>query len=955
MRMRFLQDSLKVSRPGRLLVLLTLALVLSITSKGQISVNAGTAPVTVPTGGFSMNGVLKVNSAVGDWLSGSGGGGNVLNNDGTPVSATSTFHIVDSVNSLDNAFAGGNKINGNPNSWTWKTAGASPSKCNINHALIHIAKASNGDTWITMSGDRESVNGNSFISLSLHQNSLTLGATTFISAASNTTGGRTPGDVQVSAEFTGGGSNPNLYLEEWKLVGGTYQWAPITIPVNAPTVAFGRTNGATITGMPYKVFGGTSYQTNSFIEVSFNITEIYKNSSTPCVGSIKSMLLLTKSSQTTTSDLADFVTPQQINLDISVGRPTANGANYCVGATIANLTVTGATGATFKWYTAVDGNGKPTGSSTSGASYTPGISNAAEGTATYYVTQSLDGCESSPTSVTVNVVAPPAAYTLSGNSVCSSDGTGGILTLSNSKTGVSYQLKKSSDNSAVQSAKSGTTGSTLQWTGIPFGVDYYVVATGAAPTSCTSTSNAASVTGALSPTVYDLSGNSICASAGNTGVITLSNSQTGVSYQLKKASDNSAVQSAKSGTDGSSLQWTALPSGVSYYVEATGAAPTNCTSKTGNASVTSVQSPVAYDLSGNSICASAPNTGVITLSNSQTGVSYQLKKASDNSALQSAQSGSTGSTLQWSGLPAGVSYYVQATGASPTSCTSNTGNASVTEVANPTVYTLSGNSICSADPNTGVITLSNSQTGVSYQLKKSSDNSNVQAAQAGTNGTALHWTGLPASVNYYVEATGATPTSCKSTTDNASVSVSQNPTQPEVDIVNPSCSKSTGTVTVLTPKGTGLEYSFNDGDWTSSTGPFEFQAGAGYKIEVKNTASGCISVPSECSAEVKAFASNSVLETGAVIPGPRKTKVLAAPNPFNDRVKFTMESGVSGQGSLEIYNSLGQQVKVVYQGYIEAGRPMVKEFTVPSVQRGMLVYVFRVGNERVTGKLISTR
>src|SRR5690349_16215872 len=157
MRMRFLQDSLKASRPGLLLVLLTLALVLSITSKGQISVAAGTAPVTVPTGGFGMNGVLKVNSSAGDWLSGSGGGGFVLNNSGTPVNTGTTFHIVDSVNSLDNSFAGGNKINGNPNSWTWKTAGASPSKCNINHALIHIAKASNGDTWITMSGDRESV------------------------------------------------------------------------------------------------------------------------------------------------------------------------------------------------------------------------------------------------------------------------------------------------------------------------------------------------------------------------------------------------------------------------------------------------------------------------------------------------------------------------------------------------------------------------------------------------------------------------------------------------------------------------------------------------------------------------------------------------------------------------------------------------------------------------------
>jgi hypothetical protein len=65
-----------------------------------------------------------------------------------------------------------------------------------------------------------------------------------------------------------------------------------------------------------------------------------------------------------------------------------------------------------------------------------------------------------------------------------------------------------------------------------------------------------------------------------------------------------------------------------------------------------------------------------------------------------------------------------------------------------------------------------------------------------------------------------------------------------------------------------------------------------------------------------------------------------------------MESYVSGHGSLEIYNTLGQKISTVYQGHIEAGRSLVREFTVPRTQRAALVYVFRVGNERVTGKLI---
>ena len=175
-------------------------------------------------------------------------------------------------------------------------------------------------------------------------------------------------------------------------------------------------------------------------------------------------------------------------------------------------------------------------------------------------------------------------------------------------------------------------------------------------------------------------------------MLTLSNSQSGVSYQLKKSSDNTNEGGAQTG-NGSPLQWTGIAPGVNYYVEATGATPTSCKSTTSPASVTGGASPTVFTLSGNSICASAPNTGVITLSNSVSGVSYQLKKTSDNTTVQAAQGG-TGSPLTWTTLPAGVNYYVEATGAAPTNCKSVTGNASVTEVANPTIYTLSGNSIC---------------------------------------------------------------------------------------------------------------------------------------------------------------------------------------------------------------------------------------------------------------------
>lgn len=81
-------------------------------------------------------------------------------------------------------------------------------------------------------------------------------------------------------------------------------------------------------------------------------------------------------------------------------------------------------------------------------------------------------------------------------------------------------------------------------------------------------------------------------------------------------------------------------------------------------------------------------------------------------------------------------------------------------------------------------------------------------------------------------------------------------------------------------------------------------------------------------------------------------KVFASPNPFNDRVRFQIESPVSGHGNLEVFNMLGQKVKTVYEGHVEAGRGQVIEFSVPQTLRSNLIYVMRVGNHRVTGKLV---
>lgn len=78
--------------------------------------------------------------------------------------------------------------------------------------------------------------------------------------------------------------------------------------------------------------------------------------------------------------------------------PTANTQTHCSGATVANLTATGSTGATFKWYTALTGG-------TELAATTPLSSG------NYFVSQTVNGCEGLRVSVavTVNTTVLPTA------------------------------------------------------------------------------------------------------------------------------------------------------------------------------------------------------------------------------------------------------------------------------------------------------------------------------------------------------------------------------------------------------------------------------------------------------------------------------------------------------------------------------------------------------------------
>ena len=72
---------------------------------------------------------------------------------------------------MDNNFAGGKKVNDNPNVWTW-VSNPVGDKVDINHALMHFTTDAGGDTWLVIAGDRLSDNGDAYIDFEFLQSPL---------------------------------------------------------------------------------------------------------------------------------------------------------------------------------------------------------------------------------------------------------------------------------------------------------------------------------------------------------------------------------------------------------------------------------------------------------------------------------------------------------------------------------------------------------------------------------------------------------------------------------------------------------------------------------------------------------------------------------------------------------------------------------------------------------------
>ena len=121
-----------------------------------------------------------------------------------------------------------------------------------------------------------------------------------------------------------------------------------------------------------------------------------------------------------------------------ISDPTASTQSYCQGATVAELVAAGNAGATFQWYAAATGGTALTGTT-------------ALASGTYYVSQTVAGCESARTMVVVTVDSLPVIISQPvGTTIC----VGESITFSVAATGTALTYQWFKDNVVIAGATS---------------------------------------------------------------------------------------------------------------------------------------------------------------------------------------------------------------------------------------------------------------------------------------------------------------------------------------------------------------------------------------------------------------------------------------------------------------------------------------------------------------------
>ncbi len=513
------------------------------------------------------------------------------------------------------------------------------------------------------------------------------------------------------------------------------------------------------------------------------------------------------------------------------------GGSYCTGGSGVVVGLSASSfGVNYQLYRGVTLVGSPVAGT--GAAISFGLQTVV-GTYTVVGTNTTTGCVNNMSgSAVVSTVTLPSVYTITGGGDYCTGGTGLHIGLSNSDIGASYQLYRG--GSGVGGPIAGT-GSSLDF-GLQTLAGTYTIVASITGTSCTTNmSGSAVITIDPLPTVYTVTGGGAYCSGGSGVHVGLSGSATGVSYQLYLA--GTPLGSAMSGT-GAALDFGLQTTSGVYTVVATNTTSGCVNNMSGSVTVSISSLPTAYTVTGGGgYCAGGSGLS-IGLSGSQSGVNYQLFNG--GTPAGTAATG-TGLAITFGLFTTAGTYTVVATG-STTSCTSNmTGSVTITINPLPTTYTVTGGgSYCAGG--TGVaIGLSNSQSGVNYQLYHGATTSGTPVA--GTGGAISF--GLQTIASSYAVVAIDAATGCTNSMS-GSITVSINPLPAVVTVTGGGgyCAGGTGVNVGLAGSSAGISYQLflggsSVGSPVTGTGSalsFGSQTTAGtYTVVATDPSTGCIS------------------------------------------------------------------------------------------------------------------
>ena len=915
----------------------------------------GNAPITPDS--FKISGTLKANTTIGDWLDGTGSGSFVITQTSGiwgPVNSATTTFLRDSFNSSanDKVFTG-SSFSDNPNTWKWTTAKPT-SKCDIATAMYHVS-SSPDSKWIILGGDRYTTQGTSYIDFEFDQGTLTRKTTsdsfTYTAPPGKTlNNGRVIGDFVLSMEYSNGGATANVHYYVWELTGGAYKYVEHAVPViTSPfqpqdsTSAYGRTN-ADSTEVPYGAFGKFKYEPFAFVEAAVNIDAILGGN---CAGSglsIKTIFVKTKASDAYNAALKDFVDPVAVSFQFGSANMSYGDGTFCKSEGIATPTKSG-TGIFSAIRYGADSLSPGIVWASGGATSTTGIINlfasAADTFIINYTFNAGGGC--SGVQKDTIIINNASAGSISGDqTICSGGDPSAFGSVAGSAAGaLTYQWQSTTGTCAAGTFANINSGGTSATYDPPSGLTtttvYRRITTSTINNeACRDTSNCVTVT-VNAITAGTIAGTQPVCSGGNpvAFIESVAGSASGtLSYQWQQSTVG--CNSGFSNIANANAATYDVPNGITtttYYhrIDTSTLTGVKCTATT-NCVTVNVNANPTVTVNSPEKCANDPNV-TITATPSPAG-SYNYAWTVPGGAA------APGDNASFSASVAGdYSVIISNT---TTGCTgSNSGTLTVN--ANPATPTADVTQpTCSVA--TGTITVTSGTTGLSFSI-----NSTTPADFTNTSGV---FSGLSAG-NYTIRSknsNGCISNGLEKTINGAAASTPA----AAVAIISPvSCSSSHGTLKVVMASD-GAEYS-SDFEidttgidrWYEHDHVFSFIAGAGYNFTVRRKSDHTCTATVSCTGESLVTVKSSFIENTET----QTTTVKTYPNPFSDKVKFVVTSSTAGRGSLDVYDMMGRRVKTVYQGFISAGAQSF-ELSLPTQQIANLVYVLRIGDKKLSGKIL---